>query len=308
MTLRLSRVQSNAARVMAERQLGGFPRRLQLLELVQVDTPATSGQRVQAQANEREISGVRRNDRVNVAEIRGRTCELASLPILERVQVDRRGGGGAGLIAEDQVLAVRRPREPERPGAAAPRRSFRSCLEQLLLATAERRQNRKSRAFRPGHGRTRSVVRRATTPVHSRPRHVRQAQLKAAVDRSDVDVEVVSASPSHANATNLPSGEIAGSSSNPGKLVMGRGLAATGAASFRRQTDPESRADDRKREGREHDMPQADSSGPGGLGTRGGRSLGARRHVCRCAAAEPLTRRTSTGAMNRYPRRGSVSI
>ena len=43
-------------------------------------------------ANEREISAIRRNDGVNVAEIRGRTRELASLTILERVQVDRRRG------------------------------------------------------------------------------------------------------------------------------------------------------------------------------------------------------------------------
>ena len=40
-------------------------------------------------------------------------------------------------------------------------------------------------------------------------------------------------SPSQAKATRFPAGEIAGSSSNPGKLVIGTGLATAGAASFR---------------------------------------------------------------------------
>ena len=42
----------------------------------------------------------------------GGMCELASPTILERIQVDRRRGAGASPIAKDQVLAVRRPREP----------------------------------------------------------------------------------------------------------------------------------------------------------------------------------------------------
>ena len=71
----------------AVRQLGRFPRHLQLLELLQKDV-AAPGQRVHA--NEREIAAIWRNDGENIAEIRGRMCQLASPTILERVQVDRR--------------------------------------------------------------------------------------------------------------------------------------------------------------------------------------------------------------------------
>ena len=62
-----------------ERQLGRFPHDLQLLELLQKDVAATG---LVVQANEREVSAVRRNHRVNVAEIRGRTRQLPLLTIL----------------------------------------------------------------------------------------------------------------------------------------------------------------------------------------------------------------------------------
>ena len=153
----------------AERQLDRFPRHLQLLELLQEDAAAAACGFI---ANEREISAIRRNDRVNVAEIRGRTCQLPPLTILERVQIDRRRGTGGAPIAEDQVLAIRRPREPIRPAAetSSPRlpspprtaaaRGRRAPASTIILRLSGR-----------GHVRTRCVVRQATRRAHGRAPH-----------------------------------------------------------------------------------------------------------------------------------------
>ena len=77
---------------------------------------------------------------MGVPEVRGRTRQLALLTILERVQIDRGLALGGAPIAEDQVLAVRRPRKPT-PNTKTQHATLWPGLEQPLLGTAERRQN-----------------------------------------------------------------------------------------------------------------------------------------------------------------------
>ena len=114
MTLRLSCVQSNAFTARSNVSWVGSPTTCNCSSFCRKTLPPRA--RV-VQANEREISAVRRNHRVNVAEIRGRTRQLPLLTILQRVQIDRGRGKimEAAPSAEDQVLAVRRPRKPTRP-------------------------------------------------------------------------------------------------------------------------------------------------------------------------------------------------
>ena len=80
MTLRLSRVQSNALTVRSNVSWVGSPTTCNCSSFCRKTLP--SGTRVLA--NEREISAVRRDHRVGVPEIRGRTCQLPLLTILKR--------------------------------------------------------------------------------------------------------------------------------------------------------------------------------------------------------------------------------
>ena len=273
----------------AGRQWRRFPRHVQLLELLQQDV-AEDGARVPVHANEREISPVRRNDGVTVAEIRGRMRQLASLAILERVQVDRRVGSRATLIAEDQMLAVRCPGEPVRPPPPHPGSLFRRCLEQHLLGTTEHRQHDnlplsleetdERNPLTVGRPRRR-MVRRGI---------LRQLQLGAAVDGSEVDVEVISTPTVPRERDQLAVGRDRGIDFQSLESGDGHGPRRGRRGVTPSQPGPERRAHRRQAEGDDHHMPQTDSPGPGGLETRGGRNLGAhqgcRRGRCsrRCTA------------------------
>ena len=81
--------------------------------------------------------------------------------------------------------------------------------------------------------------------------------------------------PSHANATSLPSGEIAGIDFQSLESGDGRRPRRGRRGVTPSQSGPQRHARRRQAEGDDHHMPQPDSSAPGGLGMRGGRNLGA---------------------------------
>ena len=216
-------------------------------------------------------------------------------------------------IAEDQVLAIRRPREPVRPAADRPAAPFRGApfrpqrLEQLLLRTAERGHHHNLAASgddsyernalsvrRPGGGMIgrgiassaeaetchRSIARRCRSCLRSRrPRQTRRGSLpETSPARPPIPETVVI-------GTGLAADSIGAALSglSPAHSAAPRSASANSASSTRRT---------RSR------RPCTGSAGAAAEASAGAMPDG--------AAGRPVET-TSTGAMNRYPRRGSVS-
>ncbi len=169
-----------------ERQLARFPHHLQLLELLQKDVAAT-GRRGSCERT-RDIGRPEKRPGECRLRFAGGCVSCRFLPSFERVQIDRGRCDKRRQLrcAEDQVLAIRRPRKPARPNPMAPAVTLRPGLEQTLLGTAKRRRHRRESHALPlrtaderdaltvGRPRWRMVGRRIR----------RQTRLRAAIDRS----------------------------------------------------------------------------------------------------------------------------
>ena len=105
---------------------------------------------------------------------------------------------------------------------------------------------------------------------------LRQRQrIAAAVDRSDIDVEVISTPTVPRERDQFAVGRDRGIDFQSLESGDGHGPRRGRRGVTPSQPGPERRAHRRQAEGDDHHMPQTDSPGPGGLETRGGRNLGA---------------------------------